>query len=130
MASTFVFGRRPISSRATERCCSRSPRLDPNATYATSRIPLAHDRDFGIAERTAHRRMRLAHRDPDALDDELVENAGRDGIRELFEVEQRGRFHDVPDLRVHAAIVDDVVAGTHPRGEIDLERLWVLALVR
>src|SRR5262245_54160042 len=119
-----------MASRAEARCCSRSPRFDPNAMYATSRIPLAHDSDLDGLQRTTERSMRFSNRDPYATHGRLAQNPRRDRLRKLLEVEQGGRFEGFPDLRVHAAVVHNLLPRGYPRGEIDLQRLRVLTFVR
>src|SRR5688572_6697315 len=119
-----------MASRATRRCRSRSPRLDPSATYAMSRIARPDDRHLDVSHGSSDGRVRFADRDARADHGWFREHATADGFRELLEIQQVGRLHRGADLRVHPAIVHDPVVPAHPDGEIDLEGLRMFTLMR
>src|SRR5687768_4384409 len=119
-----------MAARATRRCRSRSPRLDPSATYAMSRIARPDDRHLDVSHGSADGRMRFADRDPRADHGGFREHATADGFCEVLEIQQVACLHRGADLGVHPAIVHDSVVAAHPDGEIDLERLRMLTLMR
>src|SRR5687767_8600938 len=103
-ASTVVSGRRAIASRATDKWLARSPRLEPSATYATSRMAIADDGDFGVIERPTHGCVGLSDRDANALDCLRVENSGGDGAGQLLQVQELRRFQRGANLGIQMAI--------------------------
>src|SRR5205085_9924981 len=102
-----VPGRRLIASRATDRCISRAPTLEPNAMYATSRIPFADGDDLGVIERPVEGHMRLAHRHANSLHVTIAEDAVGDRAGELLQVQQLGRLERRADFGIQAPVVHD-----------------------
>src|SRR6185437_1088412 len=132
-AINAVDGSAAIAARARARYAARSPRLDPSAMYATSRIGRALRHDLGEVERAAQCNVRFAHRDTRRAHARAVgERALDDGVGNLFEIVDRAAAHHLRNERVESAVVHHAVAGSlhHAHRQIDLDRLRGRALVR
>src|SRR5687768_10196018 len=107
-----VFDPAPASARGPRSRVAPQPKI-PHAGRGWSpalcrRHPsrtLSLERDLGVSERARERDIRLAHGDPDAVDEWELERARSDPLPDFLEKAGVTVCHDLGDEVVHAAIV-------------------------